>query len=396
MAVVFNRLKMLFHIPYFWLFIICMLLVGTSISITAPYLSIYGTTVIGMSPSAFGVFMAVSSFAGVIANTIIANYSDNGMSRKWLILAALLSSACGYTSYLIFESFIGLLLSVSFFNGLGAAAMPQMFAYADESANASKSQDKTFAKSTLRSLFSLGFLIGPLFGTLLLGAFNYQGLFLGTSFIFLILACIVFLFLPKRKASVKKSVHSKPNLFFSSEMKGMIWPFIAFTLLFAVNSVNGINTPLLIINELQGTPANVGVMVALCAGLEIPLMLTFGALSTRISNQWITLIGCAAALLYYSILALSTDTWQLIGAQIFQATFVAVVMGNGLSYFSNLLPHSAGVAATMYANASTLGRLGGNLLAGFGATLVGFRYINWFCLVVLVTSIFLLFKKDKR
>lgn len=236
-----------------------MLLVGTSVSITMPYLSIFGTEVFGMSTGAFGVFIAISSLAGVVANTMIANYSDSGMDRKWLILAAVLSSACGYTSYLIFESFLGLLLAVSFFNGLGAAAMPQMFAYAHESASASNSDDKTLAKSTLRSLFSLGFLIGPLIGTLLLAALGYNGLFLGTSFLFILIGILVFIFLPKRKmTSTKRNVNVKPALF-SFENKELLFPFVAFTLLFSVNAINTINTPLLIINKLNGTHAEVGV-----------------------------------------------------------------------------------------------------------------------------------------
>lgn len=59
--------------------------------------------------------------------------------------------------------------------------MPQIYAYALESANESKSNDKTLAMSTLRSLVSLGFLAGPLAGTLILGAVGYKGLFLGTA-----------------------------------------------------------------------------------------------------------------------------------------------------------------------------------------------------------------------
>ncbi|MCJ7843203.1 sugar efflux transporter [Lederbergia sp. NSJ-179] len=392
----FSRFKQLFQIKHFGLFIICMLLIGTSVSITMPYLSIYGTSVIGMSTGAFGVFMAISSLTGVIANTMIANYSDNGMDRKWLILAAMFSSACGYSSYLLFDSFLGLLLSVSFFNGLGAAAMPQMFAYAHELATESQSDDKTFAKSTLRSLFSLGFLIGPLIGTVLLAAFGYNGLFLGTTTIFILLSALVYFFLPKRKmANTPKPKVQKPTLF-SVETKRLFLPFFAFILLFSVVAVNSMNTPLLIIHELNGTHADVGLMVGLCAGLEIPIMLTFGALSKKLSNQTIVIMSCLVGILYFTVLGIATASWQLIAAQILQATFIAVVTGNGLSYFSDFLPDSAGVAATLYANASTLGRLGGNLMGGFGAELAGFRYVNWLCVSVIFISFIVLFVKPAK
>src|SRR5690625_3732785 len=134
-----------------------MLLIGTSVSITMPYLSLYGTGVIGMSTGAFGVFMAISSLTGVIANTMIANYSDTGMDRKWLILAAMLSSACGYTSYIVFDSFLGLLLSVSFFNGLGAAAMHKWLAIRMDQAMKVNSINKPLAKPTWAPCFHWAF-----------------------------------------------------------------------------------------------------------------------------------------------------------------------------------------------------------------------------------------------
>lgn len=72
--------------------------------------------------------------------------------------------------------------------------MPQIYAYAQESAVASQNNDKTFAMSILRSLVSLGFLIGPLVGTVILGVLGYKGLFLGTSFIYITIAFLVFFF----------------------------------------------------------------------------------------------------------------------------------------------------------------------------------------------------------
>lgn len=391
-----GRIKDLFKIKHFGLFIVLMLLTGTSVSITMPYLSLYGTSVIGMSTGAFGVFMAISSLTGVITNTMIANYSDSGMDRKWLILAAMLSSACGYTSYVIFDSFLGLLLSVSFFNGIGAAAMPQMFAYAHESATESQSDDKTFAKSTLRSLFSLGFLIGPLIGTLLLAAFGYNGLFLGTTGIFILLSSLVYIFLPRRKFTSRPKLKSQKVRLFSPETKRLSLPFIAFILLFSVIAVNSINSPLLMIHELNGTHADVGLMVGLCAGLEIPIMLLFGALNKKISNHTILMMSCVLGILYFSVLGLATAPWQLIASQIFLAIFVAIVLGNGLSYFSDFLPYAPGIAATVYANASTIGRLGGSLMGGFGADLAGFRYVNWMCVSVVLISFFVLLIRSPK
>lgn len=385
-----TRLKKMFEIKGYRIFVFCMLMIGIGISITMPYLPLYFTEELGMSTGAFGAFMAVSSLSGVIVNSLIAKRSDSGLNRKWLLIAAMLSSALGYAAYLAFDNFFILLIVVSILSGLGAAAIPQIYAYAQESANASQSDDKTFAMSALRSLISLGFLIGPLAGTLLLAAAGYKGLFLVTSAIYLTTASLVFLFLASRKANPRNP--RKSNAAGTSSLSSMQirQPFIAFILLFMVNAMNLVNTPLFIVNELQGTHTDVGLVVGICAGLEIPIMLVLGAFGRRISNHTLLMIGSIIAVFYFVILSVSNDPMQLIIAQLLQATFVAIVMGNGLSYFTNMLPDSPGVATTLYSNASTIGRLAGTLGSGIIAQFTGFRSVYWLCLVIVILSLVLL------
>ncbi|MEH7483685.1 sugar efflux transporter [Neobacillus drentensis] len=388
----YPRLKKLFAIKGYSLFVICVLLVGIGISITQPYLSLYATEDLGMSVGAFGVFMAVSSLSGVVVNSLIAKRSDGGLDRKWLIIIAMISSALGYASYLVFHNFIILMIVITLFNGLGAPAMPQIYASAQESANASQNDDKTFAMSTLRSLVSLGFLIGPLVGTFILGTLGYKGLFLGTSAIYLTIASLVFLFLQKRKSVQRNDRKIKSTGTFSLKNRQIMLPFISFIFLFAVNAINGINTPLFIVNELRGTHTDVALVVGISAGLEIPIMLLLGALGRNISNHSLMMFGCFVALIYYTFLSISTQSWQLIAAQLLQATYVAIVMGNGLSYFTDLLPGSPGMSTTIYYNRSIIGRLVGNMGGGMIAQFIGFRHVYWACLAIVIFSMFILWR----
>ncbi|WP_066333047.1 MFS transporter [Metabacillus litoralis] len=128
------RLKRLFEIKGYSLLVICLLLVGIGISITMPFLPLYLTEDLGISVGAFGVLIAVSSIGGVVVNSLVAKHSDSGFNRKWIIIIATISAAFGYASYLVFDNFFILLIVVSLFNGLAAPAIPQIYAYAQESA----------------------------------------------------------------------------------------------------------------------------------------------------------------------------------------------------------------------------------------------------------------------
>lgn len=116
---IYTRFKNLFAIKGYGLFVICILLVGVGISVTQPYLSLYATEDLGMSAGSFGVFIAVSSLSGVAVNSLIAKRSDSGLDRKWLIIFAMLSSALGYASYLVFDNFLILLIVVTIFMDSG-------------------------------------------------------------------------------------------------------------------------------------------------------------------------------------------------------------------------------------------------------------------------------------
>lgn len=68
------------------------------------------------------------------------------------------------------------------FQGLFAPAMPQLYASARESINVSSSRNNAkFANTVLRSMFSFGFLFGPLIGAYLIQFMGYAGLLAAPS-----------------------------------------------------------------------------------------------------------------------------------------------------------------------------------------------------------------------
>ncbi|URN95059.1 MAG: sugar efflux transporter [Candidatus Pristimantibacillus lignocellulolyticus] len=384
----FKRLTALFSIPSYTLLFLCMLLQGMAISLSAPFLSIYFTEQLGVSVGMFGIFLAATLIAGIWISTLIGRRSDLGLNRKSIYLVATLFNALAFSGYLLIKDFTILFIYMTVFTALGSPGMPQLFAISREAVNNSNSTDHAFANSTLRAAFSLGFITGPLIGTLLIAAVGFNGIFSGTISVFLLIALLVFLFL---KSNTKLKISNEEvKRFRLSQNINILLPFLVLIFIYIAHWTSTLNTALFITNNLGGTTNDVGLVSSICAALEIPFMIMLGLLSAKYSNRILMMFGTILGAAYYLVVLISGEMWQLFAAQILLAVFVAVFSAIGISYIQDLLPNMPGYASTLYSNSSTIDRLIGSLVGGGLATIVGYRYSFVFCFILIIISIFLL------
>ncbi|WP_340007315.1 sugar efflux transporter [Paenibacillus sp. FSL K6-0276] len=385
-----KRLTALFSIPSYALLFLCMLLQGMGISLSAPFLSIYFTEQLGVSVGMFGIFLATTLIAGIWISTLIGRRSDLGLNRKNIYLVATLCNALAYSGYLLIQDFTILFIYMIVFTALGAPGMPQLFAIAREAVNKSDFTDTAFANSTLRSAFSLGFITGPLIGTLLIAAVGFKGIFSGTIGVFLLVALLVFLFLKSNTELKTSNTEVKVKTFRLSQNRNILLPFLILILMYVAHWTSSINTALFITNNLGGTTSDVGLVSSICAALEIPFMIMLGLLSAKYSNRILMMCGAILGGAYYLVVILSGEMWQMLAAQILLAVFVAVISAIGISYIQDLLPSMPGYASTLYSNSSTIGRLIGSLVGGGLASIVGYRYSFILCFILIIISLFML------
>lgn len=392
----FKRLTALFSIPSYTLLFLCMLLQGMGISLSAPFLSIYFTEQLGVSVGMFGVFLAVTLIAGIGVSTLIGKRSDLGLNRKIIYVVSTICNALAYSGYLLIKDFTILFIYMTVFTALGAAGMPQLFAISREAVNNSHSTDHAFANSTLRSAFSLGFIIGPLFGTLLIAAVGFKGIFSGTIGVFLLVALLIFLFLKSNTELKSNKAEVKIKSFQLRQNRYILLPFLILIFMYTAHWTSSINTALFITNNLGGTTSDVGLVSSICAALEIPFMLMLGLLSAKYSNRILMLCGAILGGAYYVVVIISDAMWQMLAAQILLAVFVAVISAIGISYIQDLLPSMPGYASTLYSNSSTIGRLVGSLVGGGLASIVGYRYSFVLCFILIIISAIMLAVSGRR
>ncbi len=373
-------IRELFQIQNYKLFLFNMTLLGMAISLTAPFLVIFMTETHGMPTSTYGIFMALVAVGSFLMNTVIGRKSDAlPFDRKYLIIGALIMMIIAFASFLMIGNVWLLAPVYILFASFGAPAMPQLYASARESINAYRSSIAVMANTVLRSTFSFGFLFGPLIGSVLLGIYGFQGLFTGTVAVFVIVLGMSFLIRPAAKRVVPQTEievvnygePEAPNLLKNT---ALLLPFVAFIMLHVGQWMYLLNMPLYVTNYLGEPESAVGILASLCAGLEVPFMITIGYLAGKISSKTLLIIAGLLGSMYFLSIGIFNDFTAMVIGQIPLALFLAVLLGLGISYFQDLLPQFPGYASTLFANAMIIGQLLGNLLGGAASDIVGLEH----------------------
>ncbi|MEB7673270.1 sugar efflux transporter [Staphylococcus equorum] len=391
----------LLHIKNYKLFVVNMMLLGMGISITVPYLVLFATNDLGMTSTQYGLLLALAAISQFIMNTIVARFSDtHNINRKVIIITALLMGAVSFSIYFYIHEVWIFIVMYAVFQGFFAPAMPQMYASARESINVSASRDRAkFANAVLRSMFSFGFLFGPLIGALLLGVNGYAGLFTGTVTIILFTLMLqVFFFKDIKTKQTTTDVNhieaKAPNMLHD---KALFVPFLAFILLHIGQWMYTLNMPLFVTKYLKEAEGYVGGLASLCAGLEVPFMVVLGILSAKLTTRVLLMLGGLFGGLFYFSIGVFENLVMMFVGQVFLAIFLAILLGLGISYFQDILPDFPGYASTLFANAMVIGQLCGNLLGGIMSHWVGLGNVFFVSATAIFLGMILIyFTKDQK
>ncbi|ELK4042507.1 sugar efflux transporter [Staphylococcus pseudintermedius] len=391
----------LLTIKNYKLFIVNMMLIGMGIAITVPFFVLFATNQLGMTTNQFGLLLALAAITQFTMNSIVARFSDtHAINRKVIIIVGLFMGAISFTLPFFVHSVVLFIILYAIFQGLFAPAMPQLYASARESINQSTSSSRAvFANSVLRSMFSFGFLFGPLVGNILNQSWGYSGLFGGTVAIILTTLLLqVFFFKDiKAKKPVRDSIMTEQDAPSMLKHRYLIVLFIAFVLLHIGQWMYTLNMPLFVTQYLHEEEKYVGHLASLCAGLEVPFMIILGMVASKVETRTLLAIAAVCGSLFFGSIGIFESIHIMLVGQVLLAAFLAVLLGIGISYFQDVLPQYPGYASTLFANAMVIGQLLGNLLGGAMSQWVGLGNVFYVSALSLACGfVLILFTKKSR
>ncbi|MGO1055193.1 sugar efflux transporter [Crossiella sp. CA198] len=360
--------------------------VGLAAAVTLPFIGLFLTTQIGVGPVELGAFLLVSPLAGLVVSAFLGRWSDRRAVRRNLLVGGAVAGMLGSLVFAVVRDYWVLLaVSVSLL-AIASCVLAQMFAYARQAVERTGSARAPVVISGLRTVISLAWVGGPPLAALLVSWTGYVGLYLASAACYALVAVFASrlpelggVSAPAKRAEAAGGI-ARPQV---------VCAVLAFAVLQGALSLGVKALPLFVTTDLGGTEADAGLILGLCAALEIPLMLWFGVLAVRLDQRRLVLLGAVVAVVYQSVMAATLATWQVAAAQALNAVVISALMGVGISYFQALAPDRPGFTTTLYSNTLTVGGMLAGPLLGLAQTL-GYRSAYLMSLGLAVLGVVLL------
>lgn len=348
------------------------LAVGLSTALSFPFLSLFLTSAVHAGPIELSGFLLAQPLSGVVVSTVIGRLSDGRVARRRVLMVCASAGSASAALFSILRSYWPLLALACTVTAVGGALLPQGYAFAR--ASLTGAPNASMITATLRTFFSLSWVAGPPLASLLLNAGGFTTLYACSSGLFAFVFIVVARWIVEPPAVVKPSADDEDTDVDLPAARRSLWTTLAGLVL--LQSASGLNVqalPLLVRHNLHSGVGSAGVILGICAALEIPIMLGFGVLSKRVPLQRLILTGPLFAIAYYTIASVAQQVWQLGAAQVLNACCIAAVQGLAISYVQELLPLHPGRASTLYSNTFACGAILASPLLGLG-TKFGYRY----------------------
>lgn len=343
------------------IYLLTCLFVGVSGTFTFPILSLYLIEAVGASPLAMGALIACRILSGVIVSQYIAKKSDNGLSRKYIVLVGQVGFVITTIFLAMSRHYYTILCAVIFFMSLSAASLPQIFSMGRDFAD-KQLEDKAAAfVSMMRAAIAVAWVMGPPLAFLVNDYLGFSLAFLVAGFFATMVFIIVCFTLPNTRI---KKVHSDEKEVNWSRIPGVLFFLTCMFFAFSANNMYITSISLYITQELNFDSKWVGYLMGIAAFVEIPIMLGAGYLAPRFGANRLIYIACINGLIFYSGLLYAQQLWQFMVLQLFNGVFIGINASLGMLVVQDLMKKQIGQASTLYNNSLMLGVLLSSLVVG--------------------------------
>lgn len=337
-----------------------LLLLGFTYASTVPYQSLIGTQQLGLTERQFALLIFGIGVAGMIGNLSLGALSDFAKNRKTIVMFCLLGGAIGFGLFAIWPSAVTFLICLLLVTPVSGSAYALLFGTVRAITNERGSSEAASINSAVRSFYAVSWIVVPGLVGLLIGYTNRAS----DSFAVAALAfaaCLIFYwrFGPQVAGGVTGGASAFENLRVASEMifkDGRAPRLLALSLINSPHPLLHSLMPLVFIQQLHGSMAQLGWFAGFVAGAEIPLMLLVGVLVQRFHLWAIIILGGLAHAAFLICLPAGSNIWLLGILAVLNSWGNAVLFTQQFSYAQDLLPDRPGLGSSLMSIVSLFSR----------------------------------------
>lgn len=324
---------------------------GAAFAAMTPYRAIVGVETLGLSNAAFGLVMALNGIAGALIAVVFGWLSDRVEDRRVLLLVAAILGAVGLGLVWGLRTPLAFVAAFCLLVPFGNATFSQSFAYARAILDRDRPGQAQLTLSYLRTTFTLAWIVmPPLAGWIAAGSTAYGAFGLGAV---AQISCVLFVAFLWSRADAKIGVSKKdPDAAAKAPHAATIatsyrWGIVGVTLGLVALQLNMVVLPLVILQDLGGSLADVGVNSAIAAAIEVPAMIAWGYVALRLRKEVVLSIACAIFAVYFLGIATATSVLQVMLLQGIAAVAIAALLSINISYLQDAIKGRVGLSTSL-------------------------------------------------
>lgn len=367
-----DHFSIVWHKREYRTFFLIMVLLSLAMSSTLPLVTLYLVDNLHAALSQTGIFFVGEASLSLILGLLVGRLSDRWTSRLPAMRAAAIWVAIGWVVFAL-SPYLWLSLAVgAIFLGASAIVMGQAFAALHDAMVWDSEPHPGLINTTVRTGFSLGFVVGPVLGSQVAALLSFRVAFLATACLNLL--CLLPLHgLDVRVSSAVPRERKESN---QAQSNVRLYVFVGLCMLVLTGTALKITyLPIDVTRHLGGSIGVYGTVMAVSAIAELITMPGTGLLAIRFTIGRIISLGLIVAIIEYVILSFNTALWQVYLIQLLDAVVIAVVSGLGLTYAQQLSPRRAGLASSVFGSAFGIATLMGNVIGSFTVAFFGIPHI---------------------
>ncbi len=367
-------------------------IVGIVGALVLPTFSLFLAKEIGVRPLLVGLVFGGIALASIAYNHWIGHWSDKLADRRPLVASFCVLGAVSCVVFALSRNYWLVAVTAIFLFSLSMVSFAQIMAYSLDYAEAEIPPERIpLFNAIMRAQIAFAWVAGPPAGFLLATYYSFSLSYSVAAGLYLLVGIVSFKLLPRLPKKVPHVDHTGEQVMLpplTPAIKQSLWfCVVAFSLMWGVNNAYLISLPIHLKDNLHIDAQWMGWVMGTTAALEVPFMLLAGHYASRF--RLVNLIRCAgvAALFLYLGVYVATDLWHLFVLQIFNAIFIGLLAGVGVSVIQELMPGRSGGASALYTNTTHMGNLFSSLLVGVVADYFGYHQVFIVNVVLVILAI---------